>query len=136
MLLPTHTKIFILEADKQFASAIIQYLNSYTGFEFIEFTSVEKFMNSFHQTPDIIIMSDDLEGLDRSEVVLLIKNKLPAVEVIVTSAAKDIYSVIEYLRYGAYDFIIRNSKCLSMIEMAINSILYRRNIREHSEFPI
>lgn len=128
MLTSFQIKIFIIDPDRHFSREIVHYLRSYPHFEFFLFTNVENCMKSFQQKPDILILSDDLEGLDRSEVLLIIKNRLPNTEVIMTSAGKKIEYIRDYIKQGAFDFIIKNGTTLSNIEMAITSILRNKNI--------
>jgi DNA-binding NtrC family response regulator len=129
---PINMKIFIVEPDRHFSRAIIHYLRSYPDFEFSVFNTLEKCITHFHVKPDIIILSDDLDGLDRSEILLLLKNRLPQAEVIMTSAGKKIDQIRDYMKQGAFDFIIKNGNSLSYIEMAITSIIRNRNIPEYS----
>ena len=121
-----------MESDRHFSRAIIHYLRSYPDFEFYVFSSLEKCISNFHVKPDIIILSDDLEGLARCEILLLLTTRLPQARVLMTSAGKKIDQIRDYMKQGAFDFIIKNGNSLSYIEMAITSIIRNRDIPQYS----
>lgn len=76
------------------------------------FDNGEEAMKEMHLGPEIIILDYHLNAHDKSakngvEVLKMIKDNYPKVEVIMLSGQDKIEVAVESMKYGAYDYVLK-----------------------------
>ena len=98
-------KVLLVDDEKEFVDALCERIKlrsfesnvAYDGEQAIEIVS--------NQVPDIIVLDLNMPNLDGMEVIRVVKGKYPDVEIIVLTGYASIYSRIDVMLMGAFDFL-------------------------------
>jgi DNA-binding NtrC family response regulator len=101
---------------------VVSYLktNKFTNVE--SYLSGEEALNNMHKNPDIIIQDYLLDGMTGIEVLIKAKKINPSVEFIFLSGQDSIDIAINSMKYGAYDYIVKDQMALQKMVNKINKI--------------
>jgi DNA-binding NtrC family response regulator len=114
--------IFVVEDNQMYNKLVVSYLktNKLTNVE--SFLSGEEALNHMTKNPDIIIQDYLLEGMTGIEVLIKAKKTNPDVEFIFLSGQDSIDIAINSMKYGAYDYIVKDQMALQKMVNKINKI--------------
>jgi len=114
--------IFVVEDNQMYNKLVVSYLktNKFTNVE--SYLSGEEALNNMHKNPDIIIQDYLLEGMTGIEVLIKAKKINPTVEFIFLSGQDSIDIAINSMKYGAYDYIVKDQMALQKMVNKINKI--------------
>ena len=114
--------IFVVEDNRMYNKLVVSYLktNKFTNVE--SYLSGEEALNNMHKNPDIIIQDYLLDGMTGIEVLIKAKKINPAVEFIFLSGQDSIDIAINSMKYGAYDYIVKDQMALQKMVNKINKI--------------
>ncbi|MBW8330990.1 MAG: response regulator [Prolixibacteraceae bacterium] len=114
--------IFVVEDNQIYNKLVVSYLktNKFTRVE--SFLSGEDVLKNMHQNPDIIIQDYLLEGMTGIEVLIKAKKTNPNVEFIFLSGQDSIDIAINSMKYGAYDYIVKDQMALQKMVNKIHKI--------------
>lgn len=114
--------IFVVEDNQIYNKLVVSYLktNKFTRVE--SFLSGEDVLRNMHQNPDIIIQDYLLEGMTGIEVLIKAKKTNPDVEFIFLSGQDSIDIAINSMKYGAYDYIVKDQMALQKMVNKIHKI--------------
>lgn len=97
------------------------------------FDTAESFLSDFGKNePDLVLMDIGLPVMSGIEALNIVKNKIPDLPVIMITAFEDINMVIQSMKTGAFDFILKpmNPELLEhTIKKAISSIALRKEVQ-------
>ena len=116
-------KIFIVDDDSYFSNLYKQHLLN------IEYTDVHCFDNgrdclkNLIQQPDIIFLDYNMDDLNGFEVLKKIKRYDPNVFIVMISAQEEISIAVNSLKYGSFDYIIKNNSICDSIDTVIEKII-------------
>ena len=101
---------------------VVSYLktNKLTNVE--SYLSGEDALSNMSKNPDIIIQDYLLEGMTGIEVLIKAKKTNPNVEFIFLSGQDSIDIAINSMKYGAYDYIVKDQMALQKMVNKINKI--------------
>jgi two-component system response regulator HydG len=100
-------KILIIDDDKDMCLVLKRFLSKH-GFEAIEANSGKKALEILEGTnPDLILCDFKLEDMDGTTILKNIKDKLPAVPVIIITGYSNIKTAVEVMRLGAIDYVTK-----------------------------
>jgi len=89
------------------------------------------------ERPDLVLVDLRMPGIDGLEVLATIRERFPDTPVIVVSGAGAITDVVEALRLGAWDYLVKPIENLSFLSHSIEKSLERayllRKNREYQE---
>lgn len=114
--------IFVVEDNQMYNKLVVSYLKTN------KFTNVESYLNgeealqNMHKNPEIIIQDYLLEGMTGIEVLIKAKKTNPNVEFIFLSGQDSIDIAINSMKYGAYDYIVKDQMALQKLVNKINKI--------------
>lgn len=79
--------------------------------------------------PDIIVLDFYLNAIRENaqtgiEILKQIKKMKADTDVIMISGQEDMETAVETIRYGAYDYIIKNEKAMQRLELVVNKIIF------------
>ncbi len=114
--------IFVVEDNQIYNKLVVSYLktNKFTRVE--SFLSGEEVLKNMDKNPDIIIQDYLLEGMTGIEVLIKAKKINPNVEFIFLSGQDSIDIAINSMKYGAYDYIVKDQMALQKMVNKIHKI--------------
>lgn len=125
--------IFLVDDDPFFLSVCEQYLHN-SGFANItKFESSTDFLNNLKLQPDLIFLDYSMDSLNGIETLKKIKRFNPDSFVVFISGQENIDVAVNALKYGAFDYLIKNQiseeKIKAVLEKGIllKNILARKN---------
>lgn len=114
--------IFVVEDNQMYNKLVVSYLktNKFTNIE--SFLSGEEAIKNMHKNPGIVIQDYLLEGMTGIEVLIKAKKTNPDVEFIFLSGQDSIDVAINSMKYGAYDYIVKDQMALQKLVNKIHKI--------------
>ncbi len=114
--------IFVVEDNQMYNKLVVSYLktNKFTNVE--SYLSGEDALKNMDKNPDIVIQDYLLEGMTGIEVLIKAKKTNPNVEFIFLSGQDSIDIAINSMKYGAYDYIVKDQMALQKMVNKIHKI--------------
>jgi DNA-binding NtrC family response regulator len=114
--------IFVVEDNQMYNKLVVSYLktNKFTNVE--SYLSGEEALKNMEKNPEIVIQDYLLEGMTGIEVLVKAKKINPNVEFIFLSGQDSIDIAINSMKYGAYDYIVKDQMALQKMVNKINKI--------------
>lgn len=114
--------IFVVEDNQIYNKLVVSYLktNKFTNVE--AFYSGEDVLKNMHKNPDIVIQDYLLDGMTGIEVLIKAKKICPNVEFIFLSGNDNIDIAINSMKYGAYNYIVKDQMALQKLVEKIHKI--------------
>lgn len=132
MTTKTTDKILIIDDDAAVRQKISLYLED-GGFEVVEAsdgtTGLEKFRK---EKPDLVVIDLQMIGLSGLEVLDVLIGEAPQTSVVVASEVEKMADVIEALKRGASDYVMKPVNDLTVLEHAIAKTLERSRLLEQN----
>lgn len=122
--------IFIVDDDPMQASMLQDYLSKYSTITIHVFNSGEECIKNLSLKPQIIFLdyNFDLAGkdaMDGVEILKEIKRASPDTEVVMFSGQDKIEVAVNSMKYGAFDYIVKNESAFHRSENVIFNIIKR-----------
>jgi DNA-binding NtrC family response regulator len=115
-------KVFIVD-DDPFISNIIAKKLEILGITTIEnYTTGDDCIENIYKNPDCIFLDYNMPGLSGLETLKKIKSQNPDIHVVILSGQDEMSVAIDSLKFGAFDYIIKDDNTLTKIEEVINTI--------------
>jgi len=105
----TTFKIFLVDDDPFFLNIAEQYLNNIGVNDIQSFTNGSDCLSSLDEKPDIIFLDYNMDTLSGIDVLKKIKRFDPNIYVVIISAQEEIKPAVDMLKYGAFDYIQKNT---------------------------
>lgn len=114
--------IFVVEDNQMYNKLVVSYLktNKFTNVE--SYLSGEEALKNIHKNPDIVIQDYLLDGITGIEVLIKAKKTNPGIEFIFLSGQDSIDVAINSMKYGAYDYIVKDQMALQKLVNKIHKI--------------
>lgn len=115
-------KIFVVEDDDWYNRLLVHNLSLIPDYEIESFSNGEDCLRNLNKEPDVVTLDyrlPDMKGLD---VLKEIKAINEDIQVILISEQDDIEVVVELLREGAYDYIVKSSDVKERLLNTVNNI--------------
>jgi DNA-binding NtrC family response regulator len=114
--------IFVVEDNQMYNKLVVSYLktNKFTNVE--SFYTGEEVLKNMHRNPDIVIQDYLLDGMTGIEVLIKAKKIAPNVEFIFLSGNDSIDIAINSMKYGAYNYIVKDQMALQKLVEKIQKI--------------
>lgn len=130
--------IFIVDDDPAQAMMLQDYLGKYSTFSFHVFNSGEECMKNLHLNPQIIFLdyNFDLAGkdaMDGIDILKEIKKVTPDTEVVMFSGQDKIEVAVNTMKYGAFDYIVKNESAFHRSENVIFNIIKRLKFAQEAK---
>jgi DNA-binding NtrC family response regulator len=114
--------IFVVEDNQMYNKLVVSYLKTSKFTNVESFLSGEEALKNMDKNPDIVIQDYLLEGMTGIEVLIKAKKSNPSVEFIFLSGQDSIDIAINSMKYGAYDYIVKDQMALQKLVNKINKI--------------
>lgn len=115
-------KIFVVEDNEWYNKLIVHNLSLNPDFEVISFLNGWDCINNLDQNPDIITLDFKLPDISGMEVLKRIKQHSYETQVILISEQDDIDVVVDLLKEGAYDYIVKSNDIKERLHNTILNI--------------
>jgi DNA-binding response OmpR family regulator len=108
-------KVFLVEDDEAYAEFIKKSLR--TKFQIYSFISAEECLVTIKSiSPDVLILDYHLPGMSGIELYEQIKDQLNSdVKVIMMSAIDDGHLVMEFIKKGVRDYVVKDEKVIQTL---------------------
>lgn len=109
------TKVFLVEDDEAYAEFIKKSLR--TKYQIYSFITAEECMVTLKSiSPDVLIIDYNLPGMNGIELYEQTKDQLNAdVKVIMMSAIDDGNLVLEFIKKGVRDYVVKDEKVINTL---------------------
>jgi len=116
-------KISIVEDDPNISKSIVQFIKMQDEFRFVQsYESVEGFLNSTDNIPDVLLLDIELPGMSGLEGAFYIKQKHPLTEILMLTVYEDKDRIFTALQAGASGYLLKNT-ALPKLKSAILEVL-------------
>lgn len=114
--------IFVVEDNRVYNKLICSYLKTNNFTNVMPFYSGEDVINNLYRNPNIIIQDFLLDGMNGIDVLKKAKEQDTDIEFIFLSGQDNIDVAINTMKYGAYDYIVKDQMALKKMVNKINKI--------------
>lgn len=115
-------KIFVVEDDDWYNRLLVHHLSLNPDYEVQSFTSGKECLEQLNQEPDVVTLDYRLPDIKGLEILKEIKTINSDIQVVVISEQDDIDVVVELLKFGAYDYIVKTKDIRERLLNTINNI--------------
>ena len=117
-------RIFVVEDDEWYNRLLVHNLSLNPDYDIESFTTGKECLDNLHKAPDLITLDYRLPDIKGLEMLKKIKSENEDIQVILISEQSEIEVVVELLKYGAYDYIVKSN---DIRERLLNTV---QNIRK------
>jgi DNA-binding NtrC family response regulator len=123
--------IFVVEDNWIYNNLVVNHLRS-NKFQKIEsFVSGEECLKNLYKKPDIVVQDYHMDGLNGIDVLKESKKRNPDTEFIFLSGDDSYEIAANTLKYGAFDYLVKDNLALKKLIVVINKIIKTHRIRDH-----
>jgi two-component system, NtrC family, response regulator AtoC len=101
-------KIFVVEDNDWYNRLLVHTLSLNPDYEIRSFFNGKDFLAAVHERPDIVTLDYRLPDMTGDELLKQIKQLYPDIQIILISEQNDINTVVELLKMGAKDYILKS----------------------------
>jgi DNA-binding NtrC family response regulator len=117
-------KIFVVEDDEWYNRLLVHNLSLNPDYVIESFTNGKDCLNNLDKNPDVVTLDYRLPDMQGLEILKRIKAENEEIQVILISEQDEIDVVVELLKYGAYDYIVKSR---DIRERLLNTVQNIRN---------
>ncbi len=126
-------KILVIDDEPLVRESVAIYLED-SGYDVIEAADGKQGIDLFCECkPDLIVCDLRMPEKDGMEVLKQITEMSPDTPIIIVSGAGQIHDVVEALRLGALDYLVKPVTDLAVLENAISNALKRHELEEQNK---
>ena len=120
----TPARLAIVDDDQQF----VEYLNtllSSRGYNVQPFTSGSELLQAMHTdaAPDVVLLDVSMPGMDGLETLKAVRVAHPNVQVIMLSGAQAPATIVDAMRQGAADYVVKPDDPNGLGEAAVEAAI-------------
>ncbi|MCG8310268.1 MAG: response regulator [Cytophagales bacterium] len=126
-------KIFIVDDDLFCLNLYERYLMSLGMTDISVYDNGSACLNDLVKKPEVVFLDHNMEVLNGFEMLKKIKRYDPNIHVVMVSAQEDMKTAIDSLKFGAFDYIIKDDQekqkmgdVLSRIKMIEDSVKQKK----------
>ncbi|MEC4048373.1 response regulator [Flavobacterium sp. SUN046] len=120
-------RFFLVDDDMFFTSMYHQHITNLNYSDVVYYNNGTDCITNLHKNPDIIFLDHNMDDITGFEVLKKVKRYNPNIYVVMVSAQEDMRIAINALKYGAFDYIVKDNKVCESIENVIQKIIYIKN---------
>jgi DNA-binding NtrC family response regulator len=114
--------IFLVD-DDLFSLQLMEFAVRSKGMERVSsFTSGSECLNALTEEPDVIFLDHQMDHVIGTEVLKAIKRFNPDIYVVFVSGQQQVEIAVESLKYGAFDYIVKDEKLTERIDAVLEKI--------------
>ena len=125
--------IYLVDDDTVFLTLIQSELSSMAKVTTRTFASGESCLKQMHKNPCMVVLDYELAGEDPDvmngvEVLKKIKETNPETEVVMISGWDDVTIAVASMKFGAYDYVVKNDSAMININNKAKNIFAKQEI--------
>ena len=125
--------IYLVDDDTVFLTLIQSELSSMGEVKTRTFASGESCLKQMHKNPCMVVLDYELSGEDPDvmngvEVLKKIKETNPETEVVMISGWDDVTIAVASMKFGAYDYVVKNDSAMININNKAKNIFAKQEI--------
>ena len=125
--------IYLVDDDTVFLTLIQSELSSMGEVKTRTFASGESCLKEMHKNPCMVVLDYELSGEDPDvmngvEVLKKIKETNPETEVVMISGWDDVTIAVASMKFGAYDYVVKNDSAMININNKAKNIFAKQEI--------
>jgi DNA-binding NtrC family response regulator len=122
-------RVLVVEDDAPVRHSVAETIRE-EGFDVVEATSAEHALSSLADTnPDIVLSDIRMAGMSGLELLAVLRERLPGVDVVIMTAFEDMPTIVRATREGAADFLVKPLK-LDELRRVLRRIAEDREARQ------
>jgi DNA-binding NtrC family response regulator len=125
-------KIFVVEDDEWYNRLLVHNLSLNPDYVIESFTNGKDCLNNLDKNPDVVTLDYRLPDMQGLEILKSIKAENEEIQVILISEQDEIDVVVELLKYGAYDYIVKSrdirERLLNTVQNIRNGVSLKKEI--------
>jgi DNA-binding NtrC family response regulator len=122
-------KIFVVEDDDWYNRLLVHQLSLNPDYEIESFTNGKDCIKNLDKEPTVITLDYRLPDMKGIDVLKKIKEINPEIQVILISEQSEIEVVVELLKYGAYDYIVKSREIRERLLNTVNNICKEKKLK-------
>ncbi len=115
--------IYIVEDDQFYAEMLKMQLENFGHKKLEVLHSGKALSENLYKQPDIVLLDYNLGDTTGLEILKKIKAYNPNIQVVFLSGQDDLQIAVNCLKYGAYDYVVKNDKTANRIQFLIRKII-------------
>ncbi len=119
-------KIFVVEDDDWYNRLLVHSLSLNPEYEVHGISNGKDCISRLSENPDLITLDYQMPDMKGLEVLQRIKKENERIQVILISEQQDIETVVELLKQGAYDYIVKSNDIKERLLNIVSNL--RRNV--------
>jgi len=123
-------RILVVEDEEAIREAIIQYLSD-AGFDVVGASSGEEALKIARDGVDLVVTDIRIHGMDGLAVAKRIREQDENIPVIIITGYPSMYSAIEAIRAGIFDYIVKPFRLERLLMSVHNALEKRRLVKEN-----
>lgn len=123
-------KIFVVEDNEWYNKLLVHNLELNPDYEVVSFLNGAECLSQLDENPDVITLDYRLPDMTGAEVLNRVKKEYPEIEVILISEQDDIEVVVDLLKKGAYDYIVKSNDIRERLLNTIANIQANTSLRK------
>jgi len=130
-------KVCLIDDDPQMREMLNDFFTSkYAASQVSIFTSGEEALKKIITEPSLIVLDYHLDSIDATamnglQVLKQLKDRFPNVPVIFLSGQEKAEVAANTMKYGAWDYIVKNENAFNRLEILINNILGHVDLKKN-----
>ena len=124
-------RIFVVEDDEWYSRLLVHNLSLNPDYEIESFNNGKDCLNNLYKNPDVVTLDYRLPDMKGLEILKEIKAQNADIQVILISEQDEIDIVVELLKYGAYDYIVKSKDIRERLLNTVQNI--RNGVRQRKE---
>ncbi len=136
MYLNRDLKIIVIEDNKSMSEMIKDHLSSkFKSAEIMVYNTGEEALDGIISEPDVIIMDYNLDSenpaaLNGIQILMKIKDRYKTPVIFLSSQERADISA-NTIKYGAYDYIVKNEAAFQRLEIVVNNIVGHSDVKKN-----
>ena len=127
-------QVFVVEDNEWYNQLLVHTLSLNPDYQVHSFNSGKDCLDKLNMGPDVITLDYRLPDMTGIDVLRRIKNVNPDIQVIMISEQADITVVVDLLKEGAYDYIVKTNdireRLLNTVQNICNNLGLKKEISE------
>lgn len=120
--------------DEESIRTVISKVLQGEGHDVVTVTSGEEAIDLINKEPFPIVLADiRLEGMDGIQLLRLVKEGHPDIQVIIITSYASLESAIHAMRYGAYDYLVKPFESIDHISFAVRKAAEKYRLTAENE---
>ncbi|GAB4406091.1 MAG: sigma-54 dependent transcriptional regulator [Bacteroidia bacterium] len=121
--------IFVVEDDDFYRELLVFNLETDPDYEVLAFDTAETFLQNLARRPDMVTLDYRLPDMGGEELLKLVKEFDPEIEVVIVSEQKEVETAVKLLRMGAYDYLSKEGDNRDRLLKLAQNIRQKRSLQ-------